>query len=123
MVAVRIASAQYFTLGNAAHGATLLYIDYGYGGDLGDLFNSGGGKLTLSCDDVEIDSAVYDDVREGHARELSAAQPSDYTRNDSLETWCQATDSEFETGNFGTSGAANDCAPFAAGRCDDDDTM
>ncbi|HSR96846.1 MAG TPA: lamin tail domain-containing protein, partial [Kofleriaceae bacterium] len=123
MAAAMIAPGQFFTLGNAERGAAPPYIDYGYGGDLGDLFNSGGGKLTLSCDDAEIDSAVYDDVREGHARELSAAQPPDYTRNDSLDAWCQATDSEFETGNFGTPGAANDCAPLAAGRCDDGGTM
>lgn len=123
MAAATIAPGQFFTLGNAAHGATPPYIDYGYGGDLGDLFNSGGGKLTLLCDDVEIDSAIYDDVREGHARELSAAQPPDYTRNDSPDTWCQATDSEFETGNFGTPGAASDCTPLAAGRCDDGGAM
>src|SRR6185503_21248702 len=88
MMAATIAPGQFFTLGNAT-GALPPYIDYGYGGDLGDLFNSGGGKLTLSCDDVEIDSAVYDGVREGHARELSAAQPPDYTRNDRPDAWCE----------------------------------
>jgi hypothetical protein len=123
MTEATIAPGQFFTLGNAAQGAVPPYIDYGYGGDLGDLFNTGGGKLTLSCDDDEIDSAIYDAVREGHSRELTAAQPPDYTLNDTQDTWCQANDSEFETGNFGTPGSDNDCAPLVAGRCDDSGTM
>jgi len=118
MSGATIAPGQFFTLGNAT-GALPPYIDYGYGDDLGDLFNTGGGKLTLSCDDREIDSAIYDAVREGHSRELTGAQPPDYTLNDAPDTWCQANDSEFETGNFGTPGSGNDCAPLAVGRCDD----
>jgi Lamin Tail Domain len=114
-----IAAGQYFTLGSAAPGAVPPYVDYGYGGDLGDLFNTDGGKLALSCGDAEIDSAAYGDVRPGHARELTAAQPPDYTRNDDPDSWCQASDSEFETGNFGTPGAANDCQPIVAGQCSD----
>ena len=122
MTAATIAPGQFFTLGNAA-GALPPYIDYGYGDDLGDLFNTGSGKLAMSCDDREIDSAIYDAVREGHSRELTGAQPPDYTLNDAASTWCQASDSEFETGNFGTPGSSNDCTPLVAGRCDDDGTM
>jgi hypothetical protein len=123
MAAATIAPRQFFTLGNAAQGAVPPYIDHGYGGDLGDLFNTGGGKLTVSCDDDEIDSATYDDIKEGHSRQLTAAQAPDYTLNDAQDSWCQANDSEYETGNFGTPGSDSDCAPLVAGRCDDDGTM
>jgi hypothetical protein len=122
ITAATIAAGQYFTLGSAdPSGAppVLPYVDYRYGDDLGGLFNSGGGKLALSCDDREIDSAIYDAVRAGHSRELTGAQSPDYTRNDAPDAWCQANDSEFETGNFGTPAASNDCAPLVTGRCDD----
>jgi hypothetical protein len=124
MAAAAIAARQYFTLGSAPPEARPPYVDYGYGTDLGDLSNTGGGKLTLSCGDREIDSAIYGDVVAGHARALSAAQPPDYTRNDDAAQWCQADDTEFEPGNFGTPGAANDCRALpAAGLCEDDAGM
>ncbi|HEX8109137.1 MAG TPA: lamin tail domain-containing protein, partial [Kofleriaceae bacterium] len=114
----RIAPGQYFTLGSAAPGQTPAYVDYGYGTDLGDLANTDG-KLALACGDAEIDSATYTAVRPGHARELTGAQPPDYTLNDDPDSWCQATAAEFEAGNFGTPGAANDCRPVIAGQCSD----
>jgi len=116
---------QFFTLGSAAPGAVPAYIDYGYGTDLGDLSNSDGGKLTLSCGDREIDSAIYGDVKQGHSRELTGAQPPDYTRNDDPSSWCQANDAEFETGNFGTPGADNAPCEMLPGRgmCDDGTTV
>lgn len=123
MASVMIAPGQYFTLANAAQEFVPAYIDYGYGPDLGDLFNSDGGKLALSCGDTEIDSAVYDSVHEGHARELSAAQLPDYTANDRQAGWCEATASEFEAGNFGTPGQQNDCQPVVSGQCDDGGAM
>ena len=115
----RIAPGQYFTLGSAAPGATPAYVDYGYGADLGDLANTDGGKLALSCGGAEIDRASYTAVRPGHSRELTGAQPPDYTLNDDPDTWCQATAAEFEAGNFGTPGAANDCRPVITGQCSD----
>jgi len=114
---------QYFTLGSAPADAAPAYVDYGYGTDLGTLSNTDGGKLTLSCGDAEIDSAVYAGVRAGHSRELTAAQPPDYTRNDDQANWCQASAAEFEAGNFGTPGAQNDCAPVITGQCSDAGTM
>ncbi len=114
----RIAPGQYFTLGSAAPGQTPAYVDYGYGADLGDLANTDG-KLALTCGGAEIDSASYTAVRPGHARELTGAQPPDYTLNDDQDHWCQATAAEFEAGNFGTPGAANDCRPVIAGQCSD----
>lgn len=115
----RIAPGQYLTLGDAAPDQLPAYVDYGYGDDLGDLYNSDGGKLALACGDREIDSASYGDVVQGHARELTSAGPPDYTRNDDPAQWCQASDTEFETGNFGTPGAAGDCLPIASGQCSD----
>ncbi|HMG52621.1 MAG TPA: lamin tail domain-containing protein [Kofleriaceae bacterium] len=117
----RIAAGQFFTLGSAAPGAGPAYLDYDYGADLGGLFNTEGGRLALACGDDEIDQAVYGDVVQGHARELSAALPPDYTLNDDPLNWCQADAAEFEAGNFGTPGADNDCRPVAAGQCRDPD--
>ena len=118
-----IAPGQFFTLGNAAPSVLPAYVDYGYGADLGDFYNADGGKLALSCGDREIDSAIYDHIAEGHSRELTAAQPPEYTLNDAPTQWCQANDTEFETGNFGTPGADNDCQPIVSGQCRDRGTM
>src|SRR5215468_5531409 len=119
----RIASGQYFTLGSAAPGQAPAYVDYGYGADLGDLANTAGGKLVLACGGAEIDRASYTGVRPGHARELTGAQPPEYTLNDDPDQWCDATAAEFETGNFGTPGAANDCRPVITGQCSDGGTL
>lgn len=118
-----LAPGQFFTLGNAAPGAASAYVDYAYGKDLGDLSNTAGGKLALSCGGREIDSAIYGDVKPGHSRELTGAQPPDYTLNDDQASWCQANDTEFEAGNFGTPGADNDCRPIVTGQCNDAGTM
>jgi len=120
---VAIAPGQYFVLGNAAQDLIPAYVDYGYSGDLGDFFNSDGGKLALRCGDTEIDSAQYDDIKEGHSRELTSAQPPDYTVNDDLASWCEGEQSEFEVGNFGTPGGDSDCTPVVQGQCNDNGTM
>ena len=123
MDAVTIAPGTYFTLGNAAQDLVPAYIDYGYAADLGDMFNTDGGKLTLGCGGTEVDSAVYDTVKEGHSRQLTSAQPPDYTLNDDGANWCQGDLTEFDTGNFGTPGADSDCTPIVVGQCSDGGTM
>jgi hypothetical protein len=118
-----IVPGQFFTLGNAAQELVPAYIDYGYGDELGDLFNSGGGKLALGCGGREIDSMVYDGVTEGHALELTSARVPEYLLNDGPDNWCSANASEFEAANFGTPGSANDCQPIIVGQCRDGGTM
>ncbi len=117
MAAVTIAPGQYFTLGNATPDLVPAYIDYGYSADLGDMFNSDGGRLALSCGDTEIDASDYDSVKEGRSRQLTASTFPDYTLNDDLANWCEGVDTEFEAGNFGTPGSDNDCTPVIAGAC------
>ncbi len=114
-----IAPEQYFTLGNMPADQPAPYIDYGYGGDLGSLYNTGGGKLALICGTTEIDSATYDQIKLGHSRELTAGDPPDAALNDDPANWCQSNATEFTMGNFGTPGEDNDCEPVAAGGCDD----
>lgn len=116
---VTIAPEQYLTLGNSVPDLLPAYIDYGYSADLGDLFNSDGGKLALRCGDSEIDSATYDGVVSGRSRQLTAQQPPDYTLNDAQVNWCEATAGEFETANFGTPGSESDCTPVIVGQCND----
>jgi len=123
MADVTVAPGQYFTLGNATSDLVPAYVDYGYSADLGDFYNTDGGKLALMCGDSEIDSATYDGVKAGHSRELTAQQPPDYTVNDDPANWCQGNDTEFEAGNFGTPGQENDCVPVVMGQCNDNGTM
>jgi hypothetical protein len=120
---VTVAPGQFFTMGNSTQDLLPAYIDYGYSGDLGDLFNSDGGKVALKCTEREIDSATYDGVKTGHSRELTASQPPDYTLNDDLANWCEGKDTQFEDGNFGTPGQDNDCTPVVIGQCTDGSTM
>jgi len=116
---VTIAPGQFFTLGNATQDLLPAYVDYGFSADLGDFYNTGGGQLALKCGDKEIDSAIYDSVKSGHTRQLTNQSPPDYTLNDDQVNWCEAKDTEYETNNFGTPGADNDCAPVIAGACSD----
>jgi hypothetical protein len=120
---VTLAPGQFFTLGNATQDLVPAYVDYGYGADLGDFFNSDGGKLALKCGDSLIDEAIYDTVKSGHSRQLSSAAPPDYTLNDDAMNWCEAKSSEFEANNFGTPGQENDCSPIIMGACNDNGTM
>lgn len=123
MTEVTIDVGQYLVLGNTTQDLLPAYVDYGYSADLGDLFNTDGGKLALKCTNTEIDSATYDGVKAGHSRELTSATPPDYTLNDDLANWCQGDATEFDTGNFGTPGQDNDCVPVVLGQCNDGGTM
>lgn len=123
MAEVTIAPGQYFTLGNATSDLVPAYVDYGYSADLGDFYNSDGGKLALKCGDSEIDSAVYDNVKSGHSRELGINAAPDYTLNDDQANWCEGDASPFEDGNFGTPGTENDCQPVVVGACTDNGVM
>ncbi|MBA3540067.1 MAG: lamin tail domain-containing protein [Deltaproteobacteria bacterium] len=123
MTAVTIAPGQFLTLGNSADDLLPPYVDYGYAADLDGLFNTDGGKLALKCGDTEIDAAIYDGVHSGHSRQLTSGAPPDYTLNDDQANWCEAKDTEFESGNFGTPGQDNDCAPVIVGQCNDGGTM
>lgn len=116
---VAIAPGQLLTMGNAAPDQLPAHVDHGYGPELGDLFNSDAGRIALRCGDAEIDAAIYEGVRPGRSRQLTAAQPPDYTLNDDPASWCEAADTEFEPGNFGTPRQDNDCTPVIAGRCSD----
>jgi len=123
MADVTLAPGQYFTLGNSTSDLVPAYVDYGYSADLGDMFNTDGGKLALKCGDKEIDSAQYELVKSGHSRQLTNLGPPDYTANDDLANWCEARDTEFEPNNFGTPGQDNDCAPIVSGACADGASM
>ena len=117
--AITIAPGQYLTLGNSTKDLLPAYIDYGYSDELGDFFNSDGGKLDLTCGNTVVDSTTYEGVKSGHSRQLTSAQPPDYTLNDDQINWCEAADTEFESANFGTPGQDNDCRPSVVGQCSD----
>lgn len=120
---VTVAPGQFFTLGNATSDLVPAYVDYGYAADLGDFFNTDGGKLSLACGDRVIDEAIYDAVKSGRSRQLTSQSPPDYTLNDDQANWCEASDTEFESSNFGTPGQDNDCTPVVMGACNDGGAM
>jgi hypothetical protein len=120
---VTIAPGQYYVMGNSADDLLPPYVDYGYGSDLGELFNTGGGEITLKCGSTVVDDASYDGVKSGHTRELTAASAPDYTLNDDLANWCQGDETEYDDGNFGTPGSDNDCQPTVIGQCTESGQM
>lgn len=127
MRTVTIAANGYLVLGNVVPEAAPAHVDYGYGADLGDLYNADGGKLKLSCGGVLIDEAIYDGVEPGHTRTLDGKQAPDYQTNDNQAAWCNAAEDpsvEYEPTNFGTPGAPNqECMNVIPGQCDDGGTM
>jgi hypothetical protein len=118
-----IAPGQYFTLGDTAEAALLPYVDYGYGDDLGSLYNTGGGMLALACGDTLVASATYDDVQPGHSRELTDAVEPDASLDDDPASWCEGDATEFSDNNYGTPGMESDCQPVVVGACDDNGMM
>jgi hypothetical protein len=126
LAATTLPADGYLVLGNVLPALVPGHVDYGYADELGDLYNTDGGKLTLSCGDAEIDSAEYDMVDAGVSRQFDGGGVPDYTANDDLTNWCAASEDgseEFEAGNFGTPGEANeDCEIVVAGQCNDGGT-
>jgi hypothetical protein len=107
-----ILPGQYATFGNTA--GPVGFVDYGYGGDLGELYNTGGGKLALECGNTTIDLASYDSVVEGHSRELAAGK---LDATDDPASWCECDATKFGGGDFGTPRFASDCTPLGPGQC------
>jgi hypothetical protein len=115
-----VAAGAYAVLGNAASGHLPPHVDYGYGEDLGALYDTGGGKLVLACSATTIDAITYDDVAPAHSREL-AAGVLDAVANDDPARWCQCDGHLLDSGDFATPGQPNDCVPLAPGQCRDGD--
>src|SRR5439155_17767569 len=59
VIALAVAAGAYAVLGNASPDALPPGVDYGYGEDLGALYDVGGGKLAAACDGAVIDTAGY----------------------------------------------------------------
>ncbi|MCB9561164.1 MAG: lamin tail domain-containing protein [Kofleriaceae bacterium] len=126
MAPVTIDAGGYLVLGNVLPDFVTGYLDYGYGADLGDLFNSDGGRIAVTCGGAVIDEALYDVVDAGLATGFDGGGAPDYTANDDLANWCTPPEEaayEYVPANFGTPGTANyDCAGTSNGMCDDGGT-
>jgi len=124
---VTLGAGEYLVLGNVLADLAPAHVDYGYANDLGDLFNTDGGKLALRCGSALVDEASYTDVEAGKSRELDGGSPPDYQANDDLANWCAADEVatyEYEPANFGTPGAPNqECMNVVPGQCDDGGSM
>ncbi len=125
--ATTLAAGDYLVLGNVLPEFVAAHLDYGYGDDLGDLFNSGSGKLSIGCGGDVIDEALYEEPALGKSIGFDGGAAPDYTANDDLTAWCHPPEEaafEFESANFGTPGSTNyDCDVVVAGMCDDGGTM
>jgi len=120
---ITIAPGDYLVLGNVLSDLAPAWVDAGYADRLGDLYNTGTGRIALRCGTTQIDEAFYAEVTPGESRQLDGGESPEYTFNDDLIHWCEAshTDAnEFSPGNYGTPGAANqDCELIVPGMCDD----
>jgi hypothetical protein len=126
---VTVAAGEHLVIGNVAPefvGDTG-YLDYGYGDDLGELYNTGSGKLTITCGVTAIDEAQYGDADSGRSTAFDGGTAPDYTANDDVTRWCSTPEEAayaFEEANYGTPGAENfDCAGGGNGMCDDNGTL
>ncbi|KAB2901999.1 MAG: lamin tail domain-containing protein [Kofleriaceae bacterium] len=124
---VTIPANGYLALGNVLPDLAPDHVDYGYANALGDLYNSGGGRLALMCGTTLVDEATYDGVEVGQTFALDGGSPPDGQANDVLANWCTTDETaalEYEPANYGTPGAANpDCMVVLPGQCDDSGTM
>nr|HEX4314813.1 lamin tail domain-containing protein [Kofleriaceae bacterium] len=114
-----LGSGQRLVLGAVDASALPPWIDYGFGGDLGDLRDGGSGVIELRCSGDVIARASYADVVVGHSRELASGASLSATDDDDPAMWCEGDTTEFAPGQFGTPGATSDCVPLAAGECQD----
>jgi hypothetical protein len=126
MGTLTIDAGDYAVLGNVTPELVAGHLDYGYGADLGDMFNTDGGKLTIGCGDTEIDVAQYDEVTPGRSSGFDGGIAPDFTANDDLLAWCEPPVEpayQYEDSNYGTPGQTNvDCMSVTPGTCNDGGT-
>lgn len=127
MGTLTVEAGGYAVLGNVLPEFVTGHLDYGYGSDLGDLYNTDGGKLELRCGSAVIDTILYDEVTSGRSNGFDGGTPADYQLNDDLAQWCSPPADaayEFVPANFATPGSTNfDCEVVTPGMCDDGGTM
>lgn len=118
-----LAAGGYWVAGNVAPDLRPSWVQYGYGDALGEMYNTGEGKLSLRCGGAEIDSAIYSVATAGQARQFDGSVLPEYLANDDSMRWCEGSTNEFVPANFGTPGEKSDCVPVLAGMCNDNGTM
>lgn len=122
MTSGAIAAGGYFVVGDADPKSLPTYENYGYGTSLGSLRNTDG-RIAIECGSVVVDETSYATMSSGYSMQLSGASAPDYQANDDPKNWCKSTN-EYQTGSFGTPGAANDICQNGPAQtvCDDNGT-
>ncbi len=111
-----IGAGEYMVFGGRLEAAPLPYMDYYYADDLGSLTNTGG-RLAIECNETLVDDIVYLEGASGVSLSFDGRIVPDAIANDTITDWCDS-ETEFETDNFGTPGAANDmCEGGSSGTC------
>jgi hypothetical protein len=118
-----VRAGEYLVFGGVAPDLKPAYVTYGYGPALGGLLNANG-LLAVQCGSVVIDQATYMTAPDGASLELSGVMAPDALANDNAANWCAAK-TEFEPGNKGTPGAANESCSGTGpqGMCQDGGVM
>jgi Lamin Tail Domain len=123
MRAARVEPGAYFVLGRDGAGAAAAPVGYVYGEALHELPDDGG-RVSLRCDVIDVDVAVYPGAPPGVAVGVSGATLPDALSNDDPAGWC-AAQRDFAPGRAGSPGAANEaCAGMPGeappGTCEQD---
>jgi hypothetical protein len=114
---VRILPGEYLVFGNMQPDAVPGFADHGYGGDLE--LGDAGGRVAIECNVIVVDEVGYGSSKEGVSRALSSTVVPSAQDNDDATKWCDGI-TEYDAGNLGSPGRANDCSTEAGdGRCDD----
>jgi hypothetical protein len=120
MRAARVEPGAYFVLGRDSAAEAAAPVGYVYGEALHEL-PDGGGRVSLRCDVIEVDVAVYPGSAPGVAVGVSGATLPDAMSNDEPAGWC-AAQSGFAPGRTGTPGEANEACAGAPGGSPPDGT-
>jgi hypothetical protein len=107
-----LAPGQWLVLGDSRSDELPPHLDISYGAALGALRNSDG-RVALHCGETQVDAMAYERTRDGRALVLDGSLHPALARLVPTR-WCHAAQSEYEPGNFGTPGDANEACEGSA---------
>ncbi len=118
MTQMIIEPSAYLVLGGVATEFKPDFVDYGYGDGLDGIANTAG-RLALQCGSVEVDEVIYGETTSGRSLGLDGTITPDYTANDDMTNWCDAT-VEYAPNSYGSPGEQNEaCGNVTPTQCND----
>jgi len=118
MTQMIIEPGAYLVLGGVATEFKPDFVDYGYGDGLDGIANSAG-RLALQCGSTEVDQVIYAETTSGHSLGLDGTLTPDYSTNDNMTNWCDATE-QYGPNAYGSPGEQNEaCGNVTPTQCND----